>query len=167
VDRSFGFEQTFGLTEPNRRSQVLKVCMTTYTPAFTEILADLASLPDWEQRYEYIIDLGRALPPMPVALQTEAARVRGCTAQVWLVASTTPGGTLALQLASDALIVQGLLGVVHAAYAGLPLAEAAQLHMLDALAAAGLMQHLSPNRRNGLASVVERVRSYAASAAAA
>jgi cysteine desulfuration protein SufE len=133
-----------------------------HTPAFTDVLTELASLPDWEARYEYIIDLGRSLPPMPSALQTEATRVRGCTAQVWLVPGTDAAGCLSLLLASDALIVQGLLAVVHAAYRGVPLEQVAAVNFLEALASAGLTQHLSPNRRNGLASVVQRVQTYAA-----
>ena len=127
-------------------------------PAFATILADLPLLPDWESRYGYVLELARDLPPMPEALKVEPNLVRGCTAQVWLVATWAPDDTLDLQLASDALLVQGLLAVVHAAYHGQPRAALKGLDFLGLLTTTGLLAHLSPNRRNGLASVVARLQ---------
>jgi cysteine desulfuration protein SufE len=127
-------------------------------PAFATILADLPLLPDWESRYAYVLELARDLPPMSDTLKVEQNLVRGCTAQVWLVASWAPDDTLQLQLASDALLVQGLLAVVHAAHHGQPRTALATLDFLGLLAPTGLLAHLSPNRRNGLASVVARLQ---------
>lgn len=126
------------------------------------LLADLAVFPDWEQRYEYVIDLGKALPPMPDALKVEAHRVRGCTAQVWLVPALEDG-KLKLVLGSDALIVKGLLAFVKAGYEDLMPVDALAHDFMERLNGSGLMQHLSANRRNGLASVVQKIRDYCTS----
>lgn len=137
--------------------------------ALCDIIATLAELPTWEDKYEYVIELGRALPPMPEALKTEGALVRGCTSRVWMVAFFEGGREegsevgreeekLNLMLDSDALIVRGLLALVHAAVAGQGRDAVRALDMDAALAGTGLLQHLSPNRRNGLGSVVSRVK---------
>lgn len=144
------------------------VTAPTLAPAlaapFATILADLPLLPDWESRYGYVLELARELPPMPEALKVEANLVRGCTAQVWLVATWAPDDTLDLQLASDALLVQGLLAVVHAAYHGQSRTALKALDFLGLLTPTGLLAHLSPNRRNGLASVVARLHGLGNSA---
>ena len=131
------------------------------TPAaLWQVVDDLALLPDWESRYGYVIELAREVPPMPEALKTETNLVRGCTAQVWLVAEWVDD-VLHLQVASDALLVQGLLAVVRAAFEGQRRDVVQGLDLLAVLAPTGLLTHLSPNRRNGLASVVGRIKGLA------
>lgn len=133
-------------------------------------LEDLALFPDWESRYTYVIDLAKSLPPMPESEKTEANKVRGCTSQVWLTHTwsepacneSEDAATLSLHLDSDALIVKGLLALVHQAYNGLTRTQIAQTNLPALLEPTGLLQNLSPNRRNGFASVVARVQHLAA-----
>ncbi|MFZ2620579.1 MAG: SufE family protein [Alphaproteobacteria bacterium] len=126
---------------------------------FKTIVADLASLPDWEDKYAYLIDLGRDLPEMPTHLKTDATKVRGCTSQVWLTLGWEEG-RLAMQAASDAMIVQGLVALLVAAYHGKTPAEAAQVDLLKSFQDLGLESHLTLNRRNGFASMVARVKAF-------
>ena len=129
--------------------------------AFSEHVENLGYLPDWEGRYEYILDLGKSLPPMAEGLKTEGSLVRGCTSQVWLVGGFDSEGKLQVQVDSDALLVKGLLALVVSAYAGKTREEVAAMDVAGELERVGLMQHLSPNRRNGLVSVVQRMRELA------
>lgn len=133
-----------------------------------DIRADFALLDDWEDRYRYIIELGRALPPMDAALKTEASKVRGCASQVWLVSRTAKGpGTqthLAFEGDSDAHIVRGLIAILFAVYQDKTAAEILALDAQAAFAALGLKEHLTPQRSNGLASMVERIRADARAA---
>ncbi len=127
-------------------------------------LEDLALFPDWESRYGYVIDLAKQLPPMPENDKTEESKVRGCTSQVWLThtwSNPGEGGVLSLHLDSDALIVKGLLALVYQAYNGLTRAQIREVNLPALLEPTGLLQNLSPNRRNGFASVVARVRALA------
>jgi cysteine desulfuration protein SufE len=131
--------------------------------------SDFAVLDDWEDRYRYIIELGRALPPMPDALKTEATKVRGCASQVWLVSTVeagTNGGepTLHFQGDSDAHIVRGLVAILFALYDGKPVRAILALEPQTVFDALGLKEHLTPQRSNGLASMVERIRADARAA---
>lgn len=126
-----------------------------------EALEAFPLLPDWESRFEYLIDLSKTLPPMPAALQTEENKVRGCTSQVWMLVSwngTGEGATLNLNLESDAMIVRGLLALVWLAYNGKTRAEMAQIDLPELLKPTGLLSQLSPNRRNGFASVLATLK---------
>jgi len=126
-----------------------------------EIKSDFALLDDWEDRYRYIIELGRALPPMPDDLKTEGTKVRGCTSQVWLHARVTPGDAgpeLTFEGDSDAHIVRGLVAILLAIYNGMPAARMASYDPAADFSSIGLQDHLTPQRSNGLASMVERVR---------
>ena len=122
-------------------------------------------LDEWEDRYRYVIELGRALPPLPESLKTEANKVRGCASQVWLATSRTPGAGghdhLGMQGMSDALIVQGLIAVLFAIYKGKTADEILSIDAQSVFAELGLKDHLTPQRSNGLASMVERIRSDA------
>lgn len=134
-----------------------------------DIKSDFALLDDWEDRYRYIIELGRALPEMPQALKTEATKVRGCASQVWLhtkVHHAGPGGPVSLtfQGDSDALIVRGLVAILIAIYDGRPASEISERDAAADFAAIGIQDHLTPQRSNGLASMVERVRADARAA---
>lgn len=125
------------------------------------ILSDLASLPGWEERYEYIIDLGRQLPPFPAEQMTEANLVRGCTSTVYMTIGWKMG-ILELGLTSDALIVNGLLALVYIAYNGQSKRDAQIIDLPMLLERTALLEHLSPNRRHGFASVLERVGRFIA-----
>lgn len=123
-----------------------------------DALETLALLPDWEQRYTFLIELAQQLPPMEAALKTPATLVKGCTAQVWLVKGED-AGRLVLHIDSDALIVRGLLTLVWLAYNGKTKADIAATDLAALLTPTHLLQHLSPNRRNGLVAVLAHVRS--------
>ncbi len=128
-----------------------------------EIQSDFAMLDEWEDRYRYVIELGRALPPLPETLKTEANKVRGCASQVWLATSPAKGNArhLAMQGMSDALIVQGLIAVLFTVYEDKTADEILNIDAQSVFAELGLKDHLTPQRSNGLASMVERIRSDA------
>lgn len=133
------------------------------------IRADFEFLDDWEDRYRYVMELGRAMPPFDEALRTAANKVRGCASQVWLASRTAsaPGGgdrTLVLAGDSDAHLVRGLVAILIAVYEGRPLAEIATLDAEAELATLGLKEHLTPQRSNGLASMIKRIRADAMAA---
>ena len=139
------------------------------TDARVEEMVDNFSLfDDWEDRFRYLIDLGRKLQPMDPALKTEETKVRGCTSQVWIVERVEPGTppTLHFIADSDAHIVKGLIAVLLAIYDGRTPQEILAIDIKDAIARLGFAQALSPNRANGLFSMVERIRKLAAREAA-
>ena len=125
---------------------------------------DLEFLDDWEERYRYIIDLGKQLPAMPEDLRTEERFVRGCQSQVW-IDSEVRDGKILLEADSDAHIVRGLLGVVLAAYNHKTPADIIAFDIDDYFTQIDLIKHLSPTRGNGLRSMVERIKAIAAESA--
>lgn len=134
-----------------------------------QLQSDFELLDDWEDRYRYIIELGRTLEPLPDALRTEATKVRGCTSQVWLASRTQPaqngsGPVLTFQGDSDAHIVRGLVAILFSLYNGKTAREILAIEPETVFAALGLKEHLSPQRSNGLASMVERIRADARAA---
>lgn len=132
-----------------------------------EELADtFEMLGDWEERYRYLIELGRKLPPLPEAEHNEANKVRGCMSQVWMTARTEPGPPLKLHFSgdSDAHIVKGLIAVVFMLYSDRTPREILDTDIGGAFARLGLDSNLSMNRRNGFYSMVERIKSMAAQA---
>ena len=134
------------------------------------IREDFSLLDDWEDRYRYVIELGRSLPPLPEDLRTDAHKVRGCSSQVWLASRVeTDGGAPRLRFVgdSDALIVKGLVALLFAAYDGRTADEILGFDALSLFAELGLKEHLSPQRSNGLASMVQRIRGDAEAAKAA
>lgn len=136
-----------------------------------ELQSDFALLDDWEDRYRYIIELGRTLEPLPEALRTDATKVRGCTSQVWLTSETRPGQNgdgpvLSFRGDSDAHIVRGLVAILFALYDGKPARAILDIEPETVFAALGLKEHLTPQRSNGLASMVERIRADARAALA-
>lgn len=134
------------------------------TAAFEEIAETFAFLDDWEDRYRHVIELGRAFPAMDAALKVPATKVTGCASQVW-IQPVIEGGRFDFQGDSDAMIVKGLIAVLHALYAGLPVGQVAAIDAPAELARLGLNEHLSSQRSNGLKSMVERIRRVAAEAA--
>ena len=126
------------------------------------ILADFQFLDNWEDRYRYVIELGRALPPLPEAARTEANRVRGCASQVWLAtevkgatAGAAPG--LIFKGDSDAHIVRGLIAILFAIYSGRCADGIVRTDEQSVFQRLGLAEHLTPQRSNGFASMVERI----------
>ncbi len=135
------------------------------------IRADFALLDEWEDRYRYLIELGRGLPPFPEALRTDANKVRGCVSQVWLASALKrdangTGPVLEFQGDSDAHIVRGLVAVLFALLQGRTPEQILRADAKAVFAELGLAQHLTPQRSNGFFSMVERIRADARAAAA-
>lgn len=136
--------------------------------AFEEIAETFAFLDDWEERYRHLIELGRAMAPLDPALRVPAIKVDGCASQVWLLPRISGQGAAArfdFEGESDALIVRGLIALLHALYAGLSVAEVGRVDAGAELARLGLADHLSAQRSNGLSAMVARIRALAAEAA--
>ncbi|TAN07328.1 MAG: SufE family protein [Rhodanobacteraceae bacterium] len=129
-----------------------------------EIIDEFAFFDDWTGRYQYLIDVGHELPPLPPSDQTDANKVDGCQSQVWIVVS---GGAsrLDLRAASDSAIVSGLVALLLRVYSGHSARE-----ILDVdptfINAIGLGKHLSPTRSNGLASMIKTIKAHARAALA-
>ncbi len=139
--------------------------MSQTNPFGTRISADdivdtLAFFDDWEQRYQYIIDLGKELPPMPESLRTEDRKIRGCQSQVWINAQLIDG-KLQLSTDSDAFIVKGLLAVVLAAYNNKSPQHVLTFDVEAYFDSLDLISHLSPTRGNGLRAMVARIQDIA------
>jgi cysteine desulfuration protein SufE len=133
-------------------------------------LADLEEafevLGDWEERYRYVIDLGRDLPTMSEGERTDEHKVRGCASQVWLIAERGEAGTLRFRGDSDAHIVRGLIAILLRLYSGRTPEDILAFDAKAAFARLGLDEALSRQRSNGLAAMVERIRRDAMVAAA-
>jgi cysteine desulfuration protein SufE len=138
------------------------------TAAFEEIAETFEFLDDWEDRYRYVIDLGKAMPPLDDAFRVPATKVDGCASQVWIlpqIDGTGPGAVFRFRGDSDAMIVRGLIAVLGALYNGLPAAEVGKVDASAELARLGLDSHLSSQRSNGVRAMVGRIRSLSADAA--
>jgi cysteine desulfuration protein SufE len=137
-------------------------------PGYDEIAENLAVLDDWEERYAYVIQIGKALPPLPEALRTEANRVQGCASQVWLATSRGEGSdpVLTFQGDSDALIVRGLVALAIAINSGKKASDVAATDTVALFDELGLKAHLSSQRSNGLRSMVARIKRDAEAALA-
>lgn len=131
------------------------------TDAFEEIAGTFEFFDDWEDRYRYVIELGRDMAPLDDALKVPATKVEGCASQVWLVPKTE-GGVFTFEGDSDAMIVKGLIAILRALYNGLSLAEVGQVDALAEFARLGLDENLSAQRSNGLRAMIERIRQVAA-----
>jgi cysteine desulfuration protein SufE len=140
-------------------------------PDIDEITENFALLDDWDDRYRYVIELGRALPPLPDAARTDANKVQGCASQVWLQTTVRPDGdggpVLNFLGDSDAHIVKGLIAILFALYSGKPAKEILALDALGLFDQLALREHLTPQRSNGFRSMVERIRAEARGAMAA
>ncbi|MCE3252967.1 MAG: SufE family protein [Cellvibrio sp.] len=125
-----------------------------------DIIDSLGFFDNWEERYKYIIDLGKELPEMDTSLRTDEHLVRGCQSQVWLV-DEWRAGKLFFQADSDAFIVKGLLGVVLAAFNGKTPGEILAFDIDAYFTRLDLLQHLSSTRGNGLKAMVKRIQDRA------
>jgi cysteine desulfuration protein SufE len=142
---------------------------TRQMPGLDEILADFAFLDDWEDRYRYVIELGRKLEPLAEAERSAANKVQGCVSQVWLSTKVEPDGTsprLSFVGDSDAHIVRGLIAILFALYSGKTAQEIISIDAPHTLGLLHLREHLTPQRSNGLMAMVKRIRSDAESALA-
>ena len=134
------------------------------TPAFEEIAETFEFLDDWEDRYRHVIELGKAMAPLDDSFKVPALKVDGCASKVWL-RPVIEGGLFDFQGDSDAMIVRGLIAVLHALYSGLPVGQVAAVDAAAELGRLGLNEHLSSQRSNGVRAMVERIRKVAAEAA--
>ena len=134
-----------------------------------ELVESFAMLGPWEERYRYLIELGRKLPPLPEADRVEANKVRGCMSQVWLTSQLLPGPPPRMELRgdSDAHIVKGLIALLFKLYAGRTPRDMLALDVKAVFERLGLESHITMNRRNGFYAMVERIRALAENAAAA
>ncbi|MBY8918087.1 SufE family protein [Nitratireductor sp. L1-7-SE] len=133
------------------------------------IYDDFAFLDDWEERYRYIIDLGNGLEPYPEAARDEAHRVRGCVSQVWLHTERGDGDdpVLTFRGDSDAHIVRGLVAIMMLLFSGRRASEILAIDAENVMRKLGLDEHLTPQRANGLRSMVQRIRNEATEVAPA
>jgi cysteine desulfuration protein SufE len=140
-------------------------------PAIDDILDAFDLIDDWEERYRYVIELGRSLDPLPAEDHVEAYKVRGCASQVWLKTATARSAdgepVLTFRGDSDAHIVKGLMVILLAYYSGRTAEAILESDALELFARLGLTAHLTPQRSNGVRSMVERIKRDAQSALAA
>jgi cysteine desulfuration protein SufE len=132
--------------------------MATPQEALAELTDEFELLGDWEERYRYVIDLGRELAPLSDAERSDANKVRGCASQVWLVTEPQADGTLGFRGDSDAHIVRGLIAILLRLYSGRAPGEILAFDAKAAFEQLGLTGALSSQRSNGLASMVQRIR---------
>ncbi|MDS7596504.1 SufE family protein [Agrobacterium tumefaciens] len=127
------------------------------------ILDDFSFLDDWEDRYRYVIELGKALPELAEDKRTADNKVQGCASQVWLVSHRDGANdpVMTFEGDSDAHIVRGLVAIVLAVYSRKKASEIAALDAIEVFNKIGLVEHLSSQRANGLRSMVNRIRSEA------
>jgi cysteine desulfuration protein SufE len=135
-----------------------------------DIIGNFSLLDDWDDRYRYLIELGRELPPLPDAARNAANKVQGCASQVWLDTAVRPDGATGPVLMfvgdSDAHIVRGLIAVLFAIYSGKSARDILSTDAVALFEGMGLREHLTPQRSNGFRSMVERIRSDARAALA-
>ncbi len=138
--------------------------------AIDEILENFALLDEWDDRYRYVIELGRTLPPFAEAARIDANKVQGCASQVWLVTHKKPNGAagpvLTFEGDSDAHIVRGLIAILFALYSGKTAREIVDTDALVVFDRLGLRENLTPQRSNGLRSVIQRIQAEARAALA-
>ena len=133
-------------------------------PRLDELADTFDLLGDWEERYRYVIDLGRGLEPLPAAARTEATKVSGCASQVWLLSRLNDDGTMNWLGDSDAHIVRGLIAILLDLYSGRTPQEALDFDAKGAIQRLGLSEALSSQRSNGLNAMIQRIRADAAQA---
>lgn len=133
----------------------------TYPANIQDMIDDFAFLDDWEDRYMHVIDLGKGLVPLAASDKTDENKVKGCASQVWLV-SQHQDNIWNFAGDSDAHIVKGLVAIVLEIFSGRTAADIAALDANDILSKLGLAEHLSAQRANGLASMINRIKSEAA-----
>ena len=130
-----------------------------------EVTENFSLLDEWDDRYRYVIELGRTLPPLSETQRNDANKVQGCASQVWLATTVKPNGAdgpiLTFVGDSDAHIVRGLIAILFALFSGKTAREILATDALQLFDRMGLREHLTPQRSNGLRSMVDRIRSDA------
>ena len=138
--------------------------------AIDEIIENFALLEEWDDRYRYVIELGRTLPPLADTAHVDANKVQGCASQVWLVTHKKPdsaaGPVLTFEGDSDAHIVRGLIAILFALYSGKTAKEIVGTDALAVFDRMGLRENLTPQRSNGLRSMIQRIQTEARAALA-
>jgi cysteine desulfuration protein SufE len=138
--------------------------------AIEEIVENFGLLDEWDDRYRYVIELGRTLTPLPDGAHVDANKVQGCSSQVWLVTNVKPNGAsgpiLTFQGDSDDHIVRGLIAILFSLYSGKSARDILAIDSLELFDRIGLRENLTPQRSNGLRSMVERIRAEAKAALA-
>ena len=135
------------------------------TEAFEDVVETFEFLDDWEERYRHVIDMGKAMDPLEDAFRVAATKVDGCASQVWILPDISGEGPAAIfdfRGESDAMIVRGLIAILHTLYAGSSVADVLKVDASAELARLGLDDHLSAQRSNGLRAMVERIQLLAA-----
>jgi cysteine desulfuration protein SufE len=137
--------------------------MNAETATIDSLVEDFGFLDDWEDRYRFVIELGKSLPELPERERIEANKVRGCASQVWLVSEVSGNGEPRLRFRgdSDAHIVRGLIAILFALYSGRTAREILETDAEAVFARIGLREHLTSQRSNGLTSMVARIRAHA------
>lgn len=124
-----------------------------------ELIENFEFLDDWEDRYRYLIELGREYAYIPEEAKVEANKVSGCTSQVWMISEVRDGTPrLHFEADSDAHIVRGLIAILLNAYSDKTPEEIGAIDIRDVFQRLGLDEHLTPNRRNGFFAMVERIQ---------
>ena len=129
--------------------------------SFDEIVEDFEFLDDWEDRYRYIIELGKKMSPLESAMKVASTKVDGCASQVWIVPKISGSGDMKLFNFigdSDAMIVRGLIAILSALYSNITVKEAIEIDANVEFRKLGLTDHLSAQRSNGLRSMIERLK---------
>jgi len=138
------------------------------SPAFEEIAETFEFLDDWEDRYRHVIEMGKAMPALDEAFRVPATKVEGCASQVWFLPRIEGRGREAIfdfQGDSDAMIVRGLIAILHALYGGLGVGDVLKIDAQTELGRLGLTEHLSSQRSNGVRAMVGRIHKLATEAA--
>lgn len=131
------------------------------TDAFEDIVADFEFMDDWEDRYRYVIELGKAMDPLDDAFKVDANKVHGCASQVWMQ-HYVENGVYRFDGDSDAMIVRGLVAVLRKLVNGVPVGEVGAIDITAELTRLELASNLSSQRSNGLRSMVEKIRDFTA-----
>ena len=141
------------------------------TANIDDIIDNFSLLDEWDDRYRYVIELGRELAPLPERDRSDVNKVQGCASQVWLATTVEPNGAggpvLRFSGDSDAHIVRGLIAILFALYSGKPAGDILSSDAIALFERLGLREHLTPQRSNGFRSMVERIKSDARGALAA
>ncbi len=130
-------------------------------PSFDDIAGDFAFIDDWDEKYRYLIDLGERLAPLPDEAHNDRTKVRGCASQVWLEIAWNDGNILRMRGDSDAAIVKGLVAIMIALYDGQSRDDVLAIDAKAKLAELDLEDHITPQRSNGVASMIARIRAEA------
>ncbi|HPQ51137.1 MAG TPA: SufE family protein [Alphaproteobacteria bacterium] len=124
-----------------------------------EIIESFELMDDWEDRYRVLIDLGKILPELPDTLHRDEFLVKGCTSKVWMIPDVK-SGKFTFQADSDAHIVRGLVAVLYVIFNNIPVTDILSVDVEEIFSKLGLDQNLSPNRRNGFFSMVEKIKAF-------